>query len=828
MDPKTGRGNRRERLAEWAPAVAILLFHLAFLPGYGVFRDELYYIACGRRPGWGYVDQPPLVGWVAWLVAQVAGESHLALRVVAALAMAATVWLAGRTAAALGGGPFARALAGLATGLAPVVLSLGSYYSMNVFDLLFWALIAWILVRVLSGGPERLWLVFGAAAGVGLLNKISVLYLGFAVLVGLVLARRWDVLRSRLFWAGGVLAVAIFLPHLLWQHANGWPTLEFMANARRDKMAPLSAPGFVREALLQTAPMAWLWIVGVAWLLLARAAGRWRALGFAFLVVLAVLAFGGGKPYYLAAAYALAFAAGAVAVETWTAGRARALRPILAVLMAGVGLARLAVRAAGAAGGHVRALRRRARPEAGHRGAARRRPASPVLRGHARLAGDGGGRGERRPHAPGGGPGEGLRLRAELRRGGRRGVLRPRPRPAARDLGPQQLLALGPRRLHGRGARRRRRPAGAAPGALRRRAARRGVPLHGLHALRGRAIDLGRPGLEAADRRPLATDQGLHLSRSGYTPPMVDEESPAPVAPGAADLVEDDSKRRRKEAKLLAESTRPLDPRERYRALVDSLEEAQDLVELADRKARFALVIMGALNIAFFFLATRAEIVDYLPVRLRPFLGFYLLLYAAVALFFFLEAIESLRPRRFRPQLPYPGEGGPEHYPQGLRYHEDIVQRDIEAFRRAWREVRFGQLNAELSVQNHVMARINVDKYRSLRRLYGGLRVLTLLAGGLLAILALSMLFHHPSGLAGSALPLPASGAAGLLEGPASGSLGSPEAVAVVGLREASGIAWHPARGRLFAVGDRGHPRRDRAARARSWRRTTWGATSRT
>ena len=339
MDRGAGRVSGTQRLSEWAPAAGILLFHLAFLPGYGVFRDELYYVACGRRPGWGYVDHPPLVGWVAWLVAQVAGESHLALRVVAALAMAATVWLAGRIAGALGGGPYARALAGVATGLAPVALSLGSTYSMNAFDLLFWAVIAWILVRVLSGGSERLWLAFGAAAGVGLLNKISILYLGFGLVVGLVLARRWDVFRSRLFWAGGVLAFAIFLPHLVWQHSNGWPTLEFMANARRDKLAPLSAPGFVKEALLQTAPMAWLWVLGVGWLLVARAAARVRTLGFAFLVVLGFLAFGGGKPYYLAAAYSLAFAAGAVALEGWKAGRARSLRPAVAVLMVGVALA---------------------------------------------------------------------------------------------------------------------------------------------------------------------------------------------------------------------------------------------------------------------------------------------------------------------------------------------------------------------------------------------------------------------------------------------------------------------------------------------------------
>jgi uncharacterized protein YjiK len=96
------------------------------------------------------------------------------------------------------------------------------------------------------------------------------------------------------------------------------------------------------------------------------------------------------------------------------------------------------------------------------------------------------------------------------------------------------------------------------------------------------------------------------------------------------------------------------------------------------------------------------------------------------------------------------------------------------------------------------MAHINLDKYRSLRRLYGGLRVLTLLAGGLLGVLALSMLFYHPPG---GAAPLAASTLAGP---PAAGPLGAPEAVAVPGLREASGVAWHSARRSLFVVGDRG------------------------
>jgi hypothetical protein len=330
--------SRRWLAVDLGPALGLLLFHLALLPGYGVFRDELYYMACGRHPGWGYVDHPPLVGWVAWVVRQAAGDSHLALRVVAAVAAAATVFVASRIAKELGGGLFARLFTGVVMALLPIALALGSVYSMNAFDLLFWAGLYWILVRVLSGRDPRLWLAFGAVAGFGLLNKISVLFLGFGLVVGLLLARRWDVFRSRWLWIGGVLAAVIFSPHLIWQQLNGWPTLEFMDHARRFKMAPLTVGGFLSETQLHTAVAPWLWALGVGWCLFAHRGRSFRPLGFAFLTVLVVLIATGGKPYYLGAAYAAPLAAGAVAVEGLTSVRFRWLRTVLVVLVLVVGL----------------------------------------------------------------------------------------------------------------------------------------------------------------------------------------------------------------------------------------------------------------------------------------------------------------------------------------------------------------------------------------------------------------------------------------------------------------------------------------------------------
>lgn len=318
-------------------AALTFALHLASAGGHGYFRDELYYLACAEHLDLGYVDHPPLVAWLAALVRATLGTSTYALRLAPAAAAAATVACAGALAAEFGGRRFAQVLAALAVMLAPVGLALASVFTMNPFDHLAWAACFLLAIRALRGDSPRLWLAFGLVAGLGLLNKISVLFLGLGLALGLVAARRWDVFKNLYFWLGGALAAALFAPHVAWQIAHGWPTREFIANASAGKNLALAPLEFLREQALQIGPGSLpIWVAGLGYLLLARAARPFRALGFAYLVALAVMLTTAAKPYYLAPAYSVLLAAGAAYLSD--RARSRLGRPLLVLLVVGPGL----------------------------------------------------------------------------------------------------------------------------------------------------------------------------------------------------------------------------------------------------------------------------------------------------------------------------------------------------------------------------------------------------------------------------------------------------------------------------------------------------------
>ncbi len=308
-------------------ALFIVGVHASCLTQYGWFRDEFYYASCARRLAWGYVDHPPFSIAALALVRRVFGDGLAVLRVVAALASAAVSVLAAAIARELGGRRYAQVLAAVALGIAPLSLAVGHFYSLNVFDLVFWSLATLLALRAFEGDSLRTWAALGVTLGLGLLNKWSVAWLGCGLSVALLASPQRRRLLGAGPWLAAGLAAMLFAPNLAWEVRHGWPTLEFMHNARTQKMAALDPLEYLLDLVLAMGPgAAPLWIGG---LLAALARGRWRMLAVVFLVTLAILfASGSARVEYLALATPALFAAGAA----WWEARGRLARGAIAVL----------------------------------------------------------------------------------------------------------------------------------------------------------------------------------------------------------------------------------------------------------------------------------------------------------------------------------------------------------------------------------------------------------------------------------------------------------------------------------------------------------------
>ncbi len=289
--------------------------------GYGYFRDELYYIICGRNLAWGYVDHGPGVAIQAKLALAIFGKSLAGIRTLSALAGAARIFLTGILAWSLGGRRPAQALAMIGVFVAPQYLGTDSYLSMNSVESIFWMVCLLALILILRGGPEKdpdkLWLLFGLSAGLGLLNKPSMTFFLFALLAALLVTPQRRLLFNRWAAAGIALLILIALPNLLWQIHNHWPTLEFLHNGQLEnkniKLAPLP---FLGKQILNLHPATVLiWGAGLIWLLRNPLAKSWRWLGLTYLIFLAIMMALHAKDYYVVPIYPILFAAGGIAWE---------------------------------------------------------------------------------------------------------------------------------------------------------------------------------------------------------------------------------------------------------------------------------------------------------------------------------------------------------------------------------------------------------------------------------------------------------------------------------------------------------------------------------
>jgi hypothetical protein len=322
----------------WVIAALFVAVELAVSGRYGFLQDELYFIEAGRHLAFGYVDQPP-VGPLLTRITGVLGVSPTAIRIIPALAGGAVVVMAARFAALFGAGRLGRVLAALAMACSPVLLGADHIGNTTPLDLLAWtAVLLCVATAVLRQRPHW-WLGAGVAAGVGLEsdNLLVILLIGLALGIGV--SQHRPVLRTWWPWLGSGIAAVIWAPTLIWQAANGWPQLAMAAALHHENTSPADYISGLPAQLLYAGLL-------VTPLLIAGFIRLWRTPELRFVAVAAtlilvyVLAWIPGKPYYTDGMAPAVLAAGAVAAEHWIArGRRPRLRRGLLIAAPLVGLA---------------------------------------------------------------------------------------------------------------------------------------------------------------------------------------------------------------------------------------------------------------------------------------------------------------------------------------------------------------------------------------------------------------------------------------------------------------------------------------------------------
>jgi hypothetical protein len=278
------------------------------------------------------VPYPPLTAALEHVGLAIFGLSLVGLRLFSVLAQVLVILASGLMARDLGGNRVAQAFAALAVALSPVPMFEATQFQYSSFDLLWWVLIAWCVIRLLRDDEPRWWVAIGLFAGLGLQTKYSIVFELAGVLAGLLLTDARRYIRSGWFWAGGAAALVIITPNLVWLIRHDFISYHFLQSIHARDVQEGRADGFLRDQLLLNANLfaAPVWLAGLFAYCRDR---RYRMLAWMYVVPLLLFVLARGRFYYVCGTYPMLLAMGAVAGERWLRTMRPAWRRGITVLM---------------------------------------------------------------------------------------------------------------------------------------------------------------------------------------------------------------------------------------------------------------------------------------------------------------------------------------------------------------------------------------------------------------------------------------------------------------------------------------------------------------
>ena len=300
-------------------ALALVLLHTLTNGLYPFYRDELATLDDARHLAWGYVVYPPLTPFFGRVALELFGTSPRGFRFSVAVAQGLVLLLTGLAARELGGKRWAQLVAALAAAIAGPALFTGSFVSYTSFDYLWWVVVAYFTIRLLRSGDPRWWVAIGAAIGAGMMTKYTMAYLAAGVVAGVILTPARRSLRNPWLWCGAALAALVWLPNLLWQVQHHFVSLDYLKSIHARDIRWGRADYFLLNQLWKSANVVTvpLWCAGLWYLFRTPEGKRYRMLGWMYVVPLVAYTASRAREYYLAPAYPMLLAAGAVWGEHW-------------------------------------------------------------------------------------------------------------------------------------------------------------------------------------------------------------------------------------------------------------------------------------------------------------------------------------------------------------------------------------------------------------------------------------------------------------------------------------------------------------------------------
>ena len=297
-----------------------ILFHLLH-PEYGYFRDEFFYIAISDQFSFGNLDVLPLTPLLLKLFTTIFGYSIKSLHFASSLCGAFSLLLACLITRELGGKKYAILLTGLFV-LFSGFLIFGAIFTYDSLDFLIWVFAIYLFVRIIKENNPKLWILFGFVLGLGLFNKLTILFLGLAIFVSLWLVPQRIYFKSRWIWLAGIIALLFSIPFVIWQSQHNWYFLDVAAGYSGGLAYVASFPEYLWSQILPNNIFLFpVWVTGLGLLLFSPKWKSYRLFGFMYVFLFFMFFFIGAKFYFLIPMYSILLAVGSIKIEEFFENR---------------------------------------------------------------------------------------------------------------------------------------------------------------------------------------------------------------------------------------------------------------------------------------------------------------------------------------------------------------------------------------------------------------------------------------------------------------------------------------------------------------------------